>query len=48
MARRVIPGDATMHFETSEGVDVIPTFDAFNFREDLLRGVYAYGKFYTA
>ena len=45
MARRVIPGDTTIRFETSEGVDVIPTFDAFNLRDDLLRGIYAYGKF---
>ena len=45
MARRVIPGNSTIRFETSEGVDVIPTFDAFNFKDELLRGVYAYGKF---
>ncbi len=30
-------------FETSEEVDVTPTFDSLGLREDLLRGVYAYG-----
>ncbi|XP_063902455.1 uncharacterized protein LOC135122166 [Zophobas morio] len=30
-------------FETSEGVKVIPTFDGLNLKEDLLRGIYAYG-----
>lgn len=34
-----------VEFETSEEVDVTPTFDAMGLREDLLRGVYAYGKF---
>lgn len=32
-----------MEFETSEDVDVLPTFDSMNLREDLLRGIYAYG-----
>ena len=35
--------DATMVFETSKGVNVVPTFDGMNLREDLLRGIYAYG-----
>ena len=30
-------------FETSEEVDVTPTFDSMGLREDLLRGIYAYG-----
>ena len=30
-------------FETSEEVDVVPTFDQLKLREELLRGVYAYG-----
>merc|ERR1711959_716045 len=30
-------------FETSEDVEVLPTFDALGLKEDLLRGVYAYG-----
>jgi hypothetical protein len=36
-----------VEFETSEGVEVIPTFDSMGLREDLLRGVYAYGKNYS-
>ena len=31
-------------FETSDDVDVTPTFDALGLREDLVRGIYAYGK----
>merc|ERR1712117_584379 len=34
---------ANVEFETSEDVDVIPTFDSMGLREDLLRGVYSYG-----
>ena len=32
-----------VEFETSEEVDVTPTFDGMSLREDLLRGIYAYG-----
>ncbi|XP_043916105.1 eukaryotic initiation factor 4A-III [Protopterus annectens] len=32
-----------VEFETSEEVDVTPTFDNMGLREDLLRGIYAYG-----
>ncbi|VEL16234.1 unnamed protein product [Protopolystoma xenopodis] len=32
-----------VEFETSEEVDVVPTFDSMGLRDDLLRGVYAYG-----
>lgn len=32
-----------VEFETSEEVDVTPTFDTMGLREDLLRGIYAYG-----
>lgn len=44
--RRALLGDedATMVFETSKGVDVVSTFDGMGLREDLLRGIYAYGK----
>lgn len=44
--RRALLGDedATMVFETSKGVDVVATFDGMNLREDLLRGIYAYGE----
>ena len=36
--------DATMVFETSKGVSVVPTFDTMGLREELLRGIYAYGE----
>ena len=36
-------GDAAMVFETSKGVDVVNTFDGMGLRDDLLRGIYAYG-----
>jgi len=32
-----------LSFETSEDVEVLATFDALGLKEDLLRGVYAYG-----
>jgi ATP-dependent RNA helicase len=32
-----------VEFETSEEVEVTPTFDALGLREDLVRGIYAYG-----
>jgi len=35
--------DEGVAFETSEDVEVLPTFDALGLKEDLLRGVYAYG-----
>eukprot|EP01147_Barroeca_monosierra_P001461 gene1461-4620_t len=35
--------DKDLEFETSKDVEVIPTFDALGLREDLLRGIYAYG-----
>jgi len=30
-------------FETSENVEIVPTFDKFGLKDDVLRGVYAYG-----
>ena len=43
--RRIISEhDAKIVFETSEEVSVTPTFDSMKIREDLLRGIYAYGK----
>ncbi|KAK9479687.1 P-loop containing nucleoside triphosphate hydrolase protein [Lipomyces japonicus] len=35
--------DALLEFSTSGDVEVIPTFEAMNLKEDLLRGIYAYG-----
>ena len=33
-----------IEFETSEDVEITPTFDEMGLREDLLRGIYAYGE----
>ena len=43
--RRALLGDedASLVFETSKEISVIPTFDAMGLHEDLLRGIYAYG-----
>lgn len=32
-----------IEFETSEDVDVVNSFESMNLRDDLLRGIYAYG-----
>lgn len=32
-----------VEFETSENIEVIPSFDSMCLRDDLLRGIYAYG-----
>ena len=45
--RRVIDTDdedAKLVFETSEEVKVTRSFDSMKLREDLVRGIYAYGK----
>lgn len=34
---------SNVEFETSEDVEVVPTFQSMKLREELLRGVYAYG-----
>lgn len=34
-----------VEFETSEDVDVVSSFDSMNLREDLVRGIYAYGTY---
>jgi len=34
---------ANLEFETSDGVEVINSFDSMGLNEDLLRGIYAYG-----
>lgn len=41
MAERLEAEEAD--FETSKGVKVINSFDGLKLRDDLLRGVYAYG-----
>lgn len=43
--RRVVTEDlSNVEFETSEDVEVIATFNTMGLREELLRGIYAYGK----
>ena len=43
--KQELPDDlSNVEFETSENVDVIPSFDSMQHKEDLLRGIYAYGK----
>lgn len=34
---------SNVEFETSEDVEVIPTFDKMDLREQLLRGIFGYG-----
>ena len=36
--------DSKLVFETSEDVKVTRTFDQMKLKEDLIRGIYAYGK----
>ena len=43
MSGEVLKGDEELVFETSEDVEIRPTFDALGLKEELLRGVYAYG-----
>ena len=45
---QVLEDLSNKEFETSEGVDVLPTFDVMGLREDLIRGIYAYGTSYLA
>jgi ATP-dependent RNA helicase len=35
--------DDKLIFETSEEVQIYPTFDSMKLREELIRGIYAYG-----
>jgi ATP-dependent RNA helicase len=46
MAKRGLLTDDLSHvkFETSENVEVMSTFDSMNLKEDLIRGIYSYGK----
>jgi ATP-dependent RNA helicase len=41
--KRLRDDDSRLDFETSEDVEVYPTFDNIGLREELLRGIYAYG-----
>lgn len=47
--RRVVEGEllddlANVEFETSDNVQILKTFDSMGLKEDLIRGIYAYGK----
>lgn len=44
MAEGLRKDDDELNFETSEDVDVTASFDTMGLREDLIRGIYAYGK----
>lgn len=44
--RKIISEDlSNVEFDTSEDVEVIPTFDSMGLRDELLRGIYTYGMF---
>ena len=32
-----------LEFETSEDVEIVPSFDSMGLKDELLRGIYAYG-----
>ena len=32
-----------IEFESSEDVEIVPSFDAMGLKDELLRGIYAYG-----
>ena len=46
-SRRIAPTEdlSNVEFETSEEVEVIPSFDNMGLRDELLRGIYAYGSY---
>lgn len=42
-----MPDDlSNVEFETSEDIQVLPSFDALNLDENLLRGIYGYGELF--
>lgn len=47
-SRRVVETDlddlANVEFETSDNVEVVKSFDSMGLKEDLIRGIFAYGK----
>ena len=40
-------GKEDIEFTVTDDVEVMPTFDVMGLREDLLRGIYAYGACYA-
>ena len=46
-ARQVLVEDnESTSFETTPGVEVLNTFDGMGLRQDLMRGIYAYGTWF--
>lgn len=44
--RKIMSEDlSNVEFDTSEDVEVIPTFDSMGLRDELLRGIYTYGNY---
>jgi len=43
MAKLNFDDDEKIEFETSAGVSAVASFEKMNLKEDLLRGIYAYG-----
>lgn len=44
--RQIVPPAedlSNVEFETSEEVEVVPTFDNMGLRDELMRGIYSYG-----
>lgn len=41
--KKSVDEDEALIFETTPGVDVVPTFDSMGLKAELLRGVYNYG-----
>ena len=41
--KKSVDEDEALIFETTPGVDVVPTFDSMGLKDELLRGVYNYG-----
>lgn len=44
-SRKITEDLSNVEFDTSEDVEVIPTFDSMGLRDELLRGIYTYGDF---
>lgn len=43
-SKRIEMDEDKTEFETSKGVKILRTFDQMGLKEDLIRGIYAYGK----
>lgn len=45
-SRKITEDLSNVEFDTSEDVEVIPTFDSMGLKDELLRGIYTYGNHY--